>query len=327
MSEAEQQRVVLADISSLAWEHPSDAAALNSLRQMPGFDIAIRKVFGLIAERTLRIAALGSSVEVSSTQYPEINAIYEDVLRTLDAPERYPLFLTQSPVVNAGAVGMERPFIQLNSATVRLMSDDQLRYVLGHEVGHIISEHVLYKTMLKLMLEYSRLAFTNVFSGMAYTAVMTALMEWDRKSELSSDRAGLLAVQNPDIVRAALLRSAGGVGEGASIEAFQEQARRYEEDESSLDSVARALALMNKRHPFPVQRLKEIDAWVASGAYEKVLSGDYPRRSDEAHTIKQKPWDVWKESVGAYRDTLKQTSVSGWLRGLRSRFSKEDGEE
>ena len=319
--EPQAERVVLTDVSSLAWEHPSDAAALNSLRQVPGFDTAVRKVFGLIAERTLRIMALGSSVEVSAKQYPEINTIYEDVLRTLDAPERYPLFLTQSPMVNAGAVGMERPFIQLNSGTVRLMSDDQLRYVLGHEVGHIISEHVLYKTMLQLMVSMSRVAFTNVFSGMAYTAIMAALLEWDRKSELSSDRAGLLAVQNPDVVRAALLRSAGGVGEGASIEAFQDQARQFEEDQSTFDAIARALALMNQRHPLPVQRLKEIDAWIESGDYARVVSGEYPRRSDEAHTNKQKPWDVWRESADA-------TGVTGWLKGIRSRFRADsDGEE
>ena len=161
------------------------------------------------------------------------------------------------------------------------LDDAQVRSVLGHEVGHILSDHVLYKTMLQLMVRLSRVAFTNIFSGMAYTAIMAALMEWDRKSELSSDRAGLLCVQNPDAVREALLRSAGGVGEGASIEAFQEQARRYEEDQSSLDSVARALALMNQRHPFPVQRLKELDTWIESGT----LFTDWAIRIDRLTAI------------------------------------------
>ena len=313
-------RVELTDISSLAWEHPADASALNSLRQMPGFDVVVRKVFGLIPERTLRMAALGSSIEVGEAQYPHINEIYSDVIHTLNVPERYSLFVAQSPIVSVGAVGMDQPFIVLNSGTVRLMSDDQLRYVLGREIGHILSEHVLYKTMLQLMVRLSRVAFTNVFSGMAYTAVMGALMEWDRKSELSSDRAGLLCVQNPDVVREALLRLAGGVGEGVSIEAFQDQARRYEEDHTSFDSIARAMALMSERHPFPVQRLKEIDSWVESGDYQRILDGDYPRRSEEPQTNKQKPWDIWRESAS----TLK-SSTEGWIQGLRGRLSP--GEE
>jgi Zn-dependent protease with chaperone function len=313
-------RVELTDISSLAWEHPSDASALNSLRQMPGFDVVVRKVFGLIPERTLRMAALGSSIEVGKAQYPHINEIYNDVIHTLNVPERYSLFVAQSPIVSVGAVGMDQPFIVLNSGTVRLMSDDQLRYVLGREIGHILSEHVLYKTILQLMVRLSRVAFTNVFSGMAYTAVMGALMEWDRKSELSSDRAGLLCVQNPDVVREALLRLAGGVGEGVSIEAFQDQARRYEEDHTSFDSIARAMALMSERHPFPVQRLKELDNWIESGDYQRILDGDYPRRSEEPQTNKQKPWDIWRESASNLK-----SSTEGWIQGLRGRLSP--GEE
>ena len=317
-------RIQLRDISSLAWEHPADAAALQTLRQVPGFDIALQKIFGLIAERTLRLMSMGSSIEVSAEQYAHINEIYEEVLHVLDAPVRYPLFLSQSPIVNAGAVGMKDPFIVLNSGIILLMSDDQLRYVLGHEVGHILSEHVLYKTMLRLMVLLSRVAFTNVVSGLAYTAITAALFEWDRKSELSSDRAGLLAVQDPDVVRSALLRSAGGVGEGANIEAFQEQARRYEEDGDTLDTIAKAMALLNRSHPFPVERLKEIDRWIESGEYDRILSGDYLTRADEPPR-KQRPWDVWKESATTYTDSLKGSRVGEWFGGLGSRFRR--GEE
>ncbi|MFT5684996.1 MAG: Zn-dependent protease with chaperone function [Myxococcota bacterium] len=319
-------KIHLSDISSLAWEHPADAAALQTLRQVPGFDLALQKIFGLIAERTLRLMSMGSSIEVSPEQYPHINAIYEEVLHTLDAPTRYPLYLSQNPVVNAGAVGMKDPFIVLNSGIILLMNDDQLRYVLGHEVGHILSEHVLYKTMLKLMVNLSRLAYTNVVTGLAYYAITAALMEWDRKSELSSDRAGLLAVQDPDAVRSALLRSAGGVGEGASIDAFQEQARRYEEDGDTLDSIAKAMALMNRSHPFPVQRLKEIDRWVDSGEYDRILSGEYLTRADEPPR-KQRPWDIWRESASNYADSLKDSKLSGWFGGLGSRFRRGESEE
>lgn len=293
-------RTRLTDISSQAWEHPSDAAALNSLRQVPGFDAVMRKVFGLIAERTLRMMVMGAAVEVGSSQYNRINVIYEEVLWALDAPHRYPLYISQSPPISAGAAGMEQPFIVMNAITVSLMDDDQLRYALGREVGHILSEHVLYKTMLQLMVRLSRLAFVNVFSGMAYTAVMAALMEWDRKSELSSDRAGLLAMQDPHAVRLAILRAASGLREGVSLDEFREQARRYEEDASTLDSIARALALLNQRQNFPVQRLKELDRWIASGDYQRILDGDYPRRSE---TPTGRPWQIWRGSAEGLRSS------------------------
>lgn len=306
-------RLRLPGISSRAWEHPADRAALQSLRAVPGFDLALRKVFGLFSERALHLLFLGSSVEVGPRQFPRLDAIYGEVLDTLDAPDRYRLFVTQNPVVNAGAVGMDRPFIVLNSATVNLLDEDQLRVVLGHEVGHILSEHVLYKTMLRLLLRAGLYAFSLPLTGLALLAVLAALLEWDRKAELSADRAAALVAQNPEHVRLALLRLAGGVGEGASVEAFREQAARYEESGGAVDSVIKTLALLGRSHPFPVQRMKELDLWVESGAYQRVLDGEYPRREDDP---KESAWSAWQAGAEHYGETLKQGAdpVVGWLR-------------
>ena len=303
------------DISSRAWEHPADRAALQSLRAVPGFDLALRKVFGLFSERALRLIHLGSAVEVGPEQYPRLNTLYEEVLATLDAPERYTLFVTQSPIVTAGAVGLDHPFIVLNSGTVALMSDDQLRVVLGHEVGHILSNHVLYKTMLRLLMRAGLYAFSLPLTGLALLAVLAALLEWDRKSELSADRASLLVVQDPAVVRDALLRLAGGAGEGASVDAFRAQAARYEEGTGALDSVIKTMALLGSSHPFPVLRLRELDRWVDSGVYDTVLGGEYPRRQDDPD---DSAWGAWKDSAGHYADAFRAGTdpVARWFRGV-----------
>lgn len=49
---------------------------------------------------------------------------------------------------------MKEPFIVLDSALVELLTPTQLQFVLGHEVGHIASGHVLYRTLLALALEF-----------------------------------------------------------------------------------------------------------------------------------------------------------------------------
>ncbi|MEL6349446.1 MAG: M48 family metallopeptidase [Myxococcota bacterium] len=321
-------RVILTDISSLAWEHPADQAALNSLRQVPGFDAAVRRVFGMIAERTLHQILLGSSVEINETQYPKINHIYEEILDVLDAPQRYPLFVTQSAVINGaiGAVGVEKPMIVLRAGSLLLLSDEQLRVLIAREVSHVLSDHVLYKTMLRLMVGLSRLAFVNVFSGMAYTAIMAALMEWDRKSALSADRAALLATQDPEAVRRMLLRKAGGLMKDASVDAFKEQASRYKNESTTLDSIARALALLNVQNPLPVERLTELEAWIASGNYQQILDGEYVRRSEDPGDHNKSAWTIWKETANAYAEEMKNSPAGGWFRGLRERL-RSDREE
>ena len=318
------ERARLEKISSLSWEHPADAAALNSMRQVPGFDAAMRRLFALIAERSLRVMVQGSSIEVTAQQYAHINTIYEEVLWALDAPERYPLFLSRDGQLSTGAAGMSQPLIVLSSGAVMMMDDEQLRFNLGRQVGHILSEHVMYKTMLQLMVQLSRLAFVNVMSGMAYTAIVGALMEWDRKSELSSDRAGLLAMQDPDGVRRALMRSASSLRKGVSLEAFREQARRYEEEMSNLDGLARTMALLNRRHNFPVQRIAEIDDWIEAGAYDRIIGGEYLRRDEEPLSRSRRPLDLWRASYG---EGLKDSPIGNIFRSIRDRFGPSPGDD
>src|SRR5690606_26744125 len=114
----------------------------------------------------------------------------------------------QTPLVNAGAYGMDRPFIVLNSGALRLLDDDELTYLLGHELGHIMSGHVLYRTMTVILLQLAQMGFPVV--GLAARAVLIALLEWSRKSELSADRAGLLSLQNPEAALKAFMKLAGG---------------------------------------------------------------------------------------------------------------------
>lgn len=312
------------DISSRAWEHPADRAALQALRKVPGFDLVIRKVFGLVSERPLRVITLGSAVEIGPTQLPRVHRAYESVLDTLDAPRRFDLFVAQNPVINAGAVGMDDPFIVLNSGTVLALSDAQLRSVLGYEVGHIMSGHVLYKTMLKLLLRMGTFAMAMPVTGLAMFALVAALLEWDRKSELSADRASLLACQDQDLVRSALLRMAGGVPD-ADIGAFSEQARRYEEEGGVVDSVLKTLALLGRSHPFPVLRLRELDRWVGGGDYGRILGGEYPKRSEDPQ---EGAFDSWKDSVHSYAEGVKASTddLSDWVKSAGEGVNKKGSE-
>ena len=104
------QRRILTGISPIAWEHPADRAALNTLRKVPGFDLALRKVFGLFGERALRLAFKANAVRVSPKQYPWVHERLERVCEVLDVDSPPEVYVSQTPVVNAGAVGMSEPY-------------------------------------------------------------------------------------------------------------------------------------------------------------------------------------------------------------------------
>ncbi len=283
-------RRILTDISSRAWEHPADRAALQALRRIPVFDEVLRSLFGFFGEKPIRLAFQANAVKISERQFPAVHGLYKEVCRTLDPDREYPVFVSQTPMVNAGAYGMNEPFIIMNSGTIRLLSDEELSFVLGHELGHIMSDHVLYRTMTVLLIQLAGMGFPVV--GLAARAVLVGLLEWYRKSELSSDRAGLLSVQDPQIAMNAMLKMAGGgTSEESNLDEFILQAEEYRTGGDVADQVYKVLNLMATTHPFYVLRVSEIRRWIEEGEYDRILRGEYSRRGD--------PDPAYKEDLAA----------------------------
>ncbi|NNF52929.1 MAG: M48 family metallopeptidase [Acidimicrobiales bacterium] len=273
-------RIRFPNISSAAWEHSTDRAALHSLQSIPGFDTVIRKVIGAIGERNIKLIFTAQALEVGPVQYSDLYELLVEVCETLDHPVPR-LYVSQTPLANAGAVGVDNPFIVLNSSLIELSSLDQIRFVLGHEVGHIISEHSLYRTLLFILLQFSGSVLPVI--GQAVTPITLALLEWNRKAEISSDRAGLLASQDLDMVVSALGVMAGGIRgseDQISVAALRDQAAEYS-DTSGLDTFFKFMATAGRTHPFPVIRVNEIDRFAAGEDYSSALAGNYVQRGDE----------------------------------------------
>ena len=275
----ERKRVILTGIGAESWEHPADRAALAALRRIPAFDEVLRKLFGFFGEKPVRLAFQANAVKVGPKQFPDVHTRYLRVLETMDAPEHYPLFISQTPIVNAGAYGMNQPFIVLNSGSLRLLDDEQQVFLLGHELGHIMSGHVLYRTMLVILLQLANIGYPIV--GLAARAVLLGLLEWSRKAELSADRAGLLAVQNPEAALGTSLKLAGGgSAQETDLNEFLAQADEYRRSGDLGDAVFKVLNLLGTTHPFHTLRAAELRDWIEAGDYDRILRGEYHRRGE-----------------------------------------------
>jgi Zn-dependent protease with chaperone function len=279
----DRSRVRLEGISSRAYEHPADRGALVALRKLTGFDTLLRKLSGLFSERRLRLMFLGSAVKVGDTQFRDLRDYVRDAAYVLDMDDVPELYVIQDPKPSAMAIGSDHPFIVVTSGLFDLLDPHEQRFVVGHEMGHILSGHAVYRTLL---LALTQLALRVAFIPLGYLglrAIVTALEEWFRKSELSCDRAGLLAVQDPDAAKRALMKLAGGSRLAEmNPDAFREQARAYDADGDARDGLIKLLSLIGRTHPFAVVRFAELDHWIADGNYQRILDGDYPRRSDDS---------------------------------------------
>lgn len=273
----------LPGISSRAFEHPADRTALTAMRSVPGFDQLIRVASSMLRERQYRLVYLSSAVRVGERQFPDLHELIGEVCDVLDAPARPEVYVYNDPQPNAITLGIDKPFIAMSSGQYELSDRDELRFVLGHELGHAMSGHALYQSLLQHLLNLVG-AFGWLPGGtLGMRAIVAALREWQRKAELSGDRAGLLATQDLDAALRAHMKMAGGAHlDRIDPGAFLAQAAEYESSGDLRDGVLKLLNTERTTHPFAVVRAAEITRWAASEEYRAIVEdGVYPSRTDD----------------------------------------------
>jgi Zn-dependent protease with chaperone function len=182
-----RRRITLTGISSRAWEHPADRGALTALRELRGFDDVVKAFFGMWNERGFRLSFLAGSIRVDHRQYPRVYQRFAEAAATLDVAELPELYVSQSPVINGQAIGMDKPFIVITTAAVEKLDDEELRALLGHEIGHVRSGHAVYKTIMMILTRWAASLSWLPVGAIALRAIIAAMFEWWRKAELSAD--------------------------------------------------------------------------------------------------------------------------------------------
>jgi Zn-dependent protease with chaperone function len=316
----------LKGISSKAYEHPADRAATAALKAVPHLDSVVRKIIEYGYERALRRGVLGSAVRLGEDQLKHVWQAHARAYATLDLDPVPDLYLMQFPIANALTFGAERPVVVVNSELVQLLDAEQLRGVFGHEAGHVLSDHVLYRTALVILIGLSALPGVPL----PLFPLKAALMEWFRAAELSCDRAAALVTRDPlAICRTLMVIAAGAEAANLDLDVFMRQGLEYREKASPLDRLSRLLPDLNLTHPMSVQRVHELMEWVSSGDYDRIVGGSYVTRG-EPQSARAEAGDAVAHYAERFRETFRELGdsiedtgkqLSDWLR----RRDKDEG--
>ena len=300
----DRRRVPLPGISSRAWEHPADRGALTALRELRGFDDLLRTLSGAWNERAFRLEMLGGAIRVDHRQYARVYRIFAEAGAVLDVTSLPELYVNFDRSINSMCVGMSEPFIIVSSGAIELLDEAELRTLLGHELGHLRSGHAVYRTMLNAVVRWGTTFAWIPLGAIVLRTIAAAMHEWWRKAELSADRAGLLASQDPAAALRLSIKSAGGDLSEIDTTAFLEQASEYDGGGDLRDSLLKLGRLLWLTHPLPVARAAELRRWVDRGDYSAILGGTYPRRVDDAAAS---PSADAKAAADHYRDAFRST--------------------
>ncbi|MEU0657938.1 M48 family metallopeptidase [Streptomyces lavendulocolor] len=300
-----RQRRRFPGLSSRAYEHPADRSALVALRRLSGFDTVFKALSGLLPERSLRLLFLSDSVRVSDAQFAHLNSMLRDACYILDLEKVPSMYVTQDPKPNAMCIGLDEPIIVVTTGLVELLDEEEMRAVIGHEVGHALSGHAVYRTVLLFLTGLATKIAWIPLGNVAIMAIVTALREWFRKSELSADRAGLLVGQDLRASMRGLMKIAGGNHlHEMNVDAFLEQAEEYEAGGDLRDSVLKILNVLPRSHPFTTVRAAELKKWAESRDHQRIMDGHYPRRSEDKDASVT---DSFRESASHYADSVRSS--------------------
>lgn len=162
-------------------------------------------------------------VAVGPNQYPEIYEMAEDCARTLGigVPQ---VFIQQTHEFNAFAYATDdnSSVVALTSHLVEHMSPTELKFIIGHECGHLHNLHSMYNFCVNLLLNkglYNLVMSTvggslvplNLLSGLMKFGIQALMSSWSRCAEITCDRAGVICCGDIKAGQSALSKISSGM--------------------------------------------------------------------------------------------------------------------
>lgn len=255
-----------------------DLQMLRAFRKAKPLELAVSSLVRG-SKTLLRNQYLGTTVRVGPKQLPRIYNLAKECAHELGVPMPT-VYVANNPFMNAYTYGTdEDSFIVIHSKLIDDFDDDELKFVIGHEMGHIQNKHVVYMTALRL-LTFQR----NMLMSLLSPFIKAGLMAWSRRAEITCDRAGALCARDVDVAQRAFLKMACGSSklyDELNIDAYLEQ---FDEGQKGVGRLTEITA----SHPYLPKRMKALQLFEESDVYRasQGLAGGRPLAEVDADIAK-----------------------------------------
>lgn len=263
-----RNKKILTGLDHSQYEHPFDQKALKALEGTPGLNMVGNFITKYTIEKVYTVQYTGSNLKITKENYPKIYEYLEYACQILDMPKMPDLYIQWGYNIKAFTVGSVNPIIILDSGLIDLCDDDEIMFIIGHECGHLKSNHMLYHMMAQVI---HMVIDAIPFGSIAAAPLQYALYYWDRMSDFTADRAGLLCCQNKDAAIRGFMKMAGlPIKEfnNMNYQTFIQQAAEFKQlDYDAMNKVIKFISIADASHPWTVMRAAELLNWISIGGY------------------------------------------------------------
>ena len=211
----------------------------------------------------LRSAMEGHSFKVEKRLMSHLYDLLYGVKEKLGFADPVDFYITGDSTVNAWTIAAAREgephIVNINSALINLMTDDELRFVVGHELGHLMNRNT---EMLRLI------NFVFPRGTVPPLVLQYKIRLWEQLSELTADRYGYMAVENLEACLSAFFKMTSGL----DITKIDMQVEAYlEENLKHLEYFISDKGLSRDTHPVNPIRVQSLNLY-ATCPDEKALA-------------------------------------------------------
>jgi Zn-dependent protease with chaperone function len=206
-------------------------------------------------------ALVQAARRVTGRSAPGLNRLVEDCQARLQ-PGPIEVFAAPNQALNAYTFGLTSPkVVVVFSGLLQVMDEDELRFIIGHELGHVRLGHTWLNSLIGGM--------AGIPSPFMLAALLAlAFRGWNRACEFSADRAGLLACGRPEKAVSALVKLVAPRA-GLSPQHMQ-LALRYLDAED--DDPANLVGELVMTHPLMIRRIQQLRSYARSEEYRRLQS-------------------------------------------------------
>jgi hypothetical protein len=208
----------------------------------------------------------GHGLKITKALAPRVHAICEKVKEALQFAEPVEFFVHGDAALNCSAVPRteeDQPhLVIINSGLLERVSDDELTFVLGHELGHLISRNSELQRVIR---------FVFPDDEAIPLTIRDKIEIWDKLSEMSADRFGYLAEPDLDVCLSVFFKLSSGL----DTKAIRFDPSAYlKEMERVLEAFRSEMSDVGVSHPINPIRLKALQLFAGSELQRGLHAGE-----------------------------------------------------
>ena len=233
--------------------------------QGPVVEEVLKKAKTSNSDAYWRSTMQGHSLKVEKDLLNDFYNLCQDVKKKLNFDDPVDFYITGDSSVNAFSVAAEGEgephIVNINSALFGLMSTEELKFVVGHELGHLINKDTALGRLIKFVFpEKNEVPITLLYKIRLH----------EQLAELVADRYGFMATENLDACITAFFKLASGLDlckMNVSIEAL------LADNSKRLDYFLNDKGLSRASHPVNPIRVQALNLFATAKDVEELDKG------------------------------------------------------